>query len=589
MKFMKGILVAAIALRGDLTSLVTAQLREVSSSKSSGVSQLVAAGRAAGIHDIIGTNTNYARASPGKTGDHDDLKTMGVMKGHGHAKSDGPEEMTHVKAEGHDERSHGGGKPQSHHDDMHASAREQAEQNIAKHGELHLNDDHAPLPPGVVDTSDMFVHPNTRTARDDRPLNKGPDNHTGFGHVKYHPPLYIDPHSEIHDVHLNNHGVRFEDFEERGDPKHEEHEEYKKEKAQKRYEHRQKLREYRERHGIKEKHPRRNKSKKHNEETLGYWGEKREKEGIPHPSEKYDFLHEEIQDLEQDYQDAVHLYGHHSLEALEIRLTKNKLNSIDKAADYLDWGMPQDEFDEMTEWLNEYHELEHEHGVLTKEHEAAQKLREDAQEKAEAGHLYSEEIHKIEDRKTELRELIRGAKQHHHMLYKPWDNEGSVKERVALRELYEKVHHTHDRAERLKLRNEYSERMDTIAQRRRYHSMDDDETELIQAIREQIHDTHDEAVKLELRNEVEEIYKSHRNKRREAGHLDDVHRPDLGHHRLEYNDMLHENDELLLSYHEQLRTAKSKEDQRQARLKIRDRVHELHHDGKKHPRHGVHA
>lgn len=39
----------------------------------------------------------------------------------------------------------------------------------------------------------------------------------------------------------------------------------------------------------------------------------------------------------------------------------------------------------------------------------------------------------------------------------------------------------------------------------------------------------------------------------------------------------------------QLRTAKSKEDQRQARLKIRDRVHELHHDGKKHPRHGVHA
>lgn len=32
--------------------------------------------------------------------------------------------------------------------------------------------------------------------------------------------------------------------------------------------------------------------------------------------------------------------------------------------------------------------------------------------------------------------------------------------------------------------------------RRRYHSMDDDETELIQAIREQIHDTHDEAVKV---------------------------------------------------------------------------------------------
>ncbi len=54
----------------------------------------------------------------------------------------------------------------------------------------------------------------------------------------------------------------------------------------------------------------------------------------------------------------------------------------------------------------------------------------------------------------------------------------------------------------------------------------------------------------ELRNEIEEIYEKHRDRAREAGHMDDVHRPDLGMHRLEYNDMLHESDPELLSYHE---------------------------------------
>ncbi len=39
----------------------------------------------------------------------------------------------------------------------------------------------------------------------------------------------------------------------------------------------------------------------------------------------------------------------------------------------------------------------------------------------------------------------------------------------------------------------------------------------------------------------------------------------------------------------QIRNAKSAEEQRVLRNKIRDRVHQLHNNGKKHPRHGTHA
>ena len=39
----------------------------------------------------------------------------------------------------------------------------------------------------------------------------------------------------------------------------------------------------------------------------------------------------------------------------------------------------------------------------------------------------------------------------------------------------------------------------------------------------------------------------------------------------------------------QLRTATSEEQQRVIRIKMRDREHILHHDGKKHPRHGTHG
>ena len=61
---------------------------------------------------------------------------------------------------------------------------------------------------------------------------------------------------------------------------------------------------------------------------------------------------------------------------------------------------------------------------------------------AEAMHLHSEELHRLEAREHELKEKIQAAKEHHHMLYKPWENEGTVKERVKLRELYHAVHNT---------------------------------------------------------------------------------------------------------------------------------------------------
>ena len=40
----------------------------------------------------------------------------------------------------------------------------------------------------------------------------------------------------------------------------------------------------------------------------------REKKGIPHPSEKYDYLHWEIEELNHEHDDAIHLYGHNSEE-----------------------------------------------------------------------------------------------------------------------------------------------------------------------------------------------------------------------------------------------------------------------------------
>ena len=71
---------------------------------------------------------------------------------------------------------------------------------------------------------------------------------------------------------------------------------------------------HREKHGIKSGHPRRNKPKHIVREELGYHGHIRDKEGIPHPSEKYDYLHWEIEELQHEHEDALHLYGHNSPE-----------------------------------------------------------------------------------------------------------------------------------------------------------------------------------------------------------------------------------------------------------------------------------
>ena len=40
-----------------------------------------------------------------------------------------------------------------------------------------------------------------------------------------------------------------------------------------------------------------------------------------------------------------------------------QLTSVNRAVDYLDWGMPQEEFDQMVEWLNEANEVGHQHLV----------------------------------------------------------------------------------------------------------------------------------------------------------------------------------------------------------------------------------
>jgi len=116
---------------------------------------------------------------------------------------------------------------------------------------------------------------------------------------------------------------------------------------------------------------------------------------------------------------------------------------VDRAVDYLDWGMPQEEFDQLVEWMNEMHEVKHKHQVLTIEFDDGNHLDHlDREEKGAIMHEHAQELHKLEDREHELRELITASKQHHHLVYKPWENEGTIKERVKLREMYEKIHNT---------------------------------------------------------------------------------------------------------------------------------------------------
>lgn len=579
--------------------MVSAQLRDISSNSASASSSLSAAAAYSQVKKnkkksppripVNPGDEGYNPAGPGKSGDHLPAHgDMGHMKGHGHTKGDGPEARTEINSVDHHERVHTGGKKQAHHDELHAQARLHAASNMERHGEAHLNEDHAPLPPGRVEET-MYVNPKENVARES-PLNLGPLNHTGHGHVEFGRPFYLDPHHDLTEAHLNDEAFKFDEEDPRKHPEHDEHETWRQETRDKHYEHRQWLKEYNEKHDIKSQHPRRNRPDHVKSELLGYHGEIREKNGEPHPSEKYDYIHWELEELRHEHDDAIHFYGENSEEAREIELLMRQLKSVDRAADYLDWGMPQEEFDQLVEWMNEYHEISHKKKAMSTDFKDGDDWDpNDPEGKAEAMHLFSEEMHKIEDRMIELTELITESKEHHHMLYKPIDDEGTIAERVKLRQLYEQVHNEHDRTKRKKLRNEYNERQQTLIDRRRLHSVSEEERALIQEIREKIHDTMDGHEKEELRHEIESIYSAHRDRRKEKGHMDDVHRPDLGYHRLEYNDMLDLNDEVLLDYHNQLRNTSSAEEVRQIKLKIRDRTHELHHDGKKHPRHGATA
>ena len=239
---------AAILLNSDNIYVANAQLRDISGTQSG---TDVASGTVTeekkklvnGVYESVDDFLAAAEKGPHKASDVIDPYRTGIMKGHGHAKGDGPEKITEVQADDHHERVHAGGKPQSHHDDLHAQAREGAAKNMEKHGEFHLEPDHAPLPPGKVDDEEMYLHPKTRAGRDG-PLRLGPENHTGFGHYHVDPPLHIDPHHDIHETHLNNPGVLFDERDEREHPDHPENEDYERESRQKHYEHRQWLKAY---------------------------------------------------------------------------------------------------------------------------------------------------------------------------------------------------------------------------------------------------------------------------------------------------------------------------------------------------------
>lgn len=243
-----GVLTGAALLSGS--QMAQAQLRDISGDRPSG-GEIAAVGAGSGasaassekILGVFDTMEEFEAAAKAGPGKHVPVvKDIGRMKGHGHTKGDGPEPLTELQAENHHERVHAGGKPQSFHDELHAKARETAAQNMEKHGEAHLDEGHAPLPPGKVDTEEMYVHPKTRIGREG-PTRLGPINHTGFGHVHVDPPLHIDPDWEMHDGVFDHPGVKFDERDERQDPTHADHEEHQKEERERAYQHRKKLRE----------------------------------------------------------------------------------------------------------------------------------------------------------------------------------------------------------------------------------------------------------------------------------------------------------------------------------------------------------
>lgn len=87
----------------------------------------------------------------------------------------------------------------------------------------------------------------------------------------------------------------------------------------------------------------------------------------------------------------------------------------------------------MVEWINEAHEVRWKHQILSIDFDEASHIDRHAEPErfAEAMHLHSEELHRLEDRETELKEKIKAAKEHHHMLYKPIENEGMCTYRMT--------------------------------------------------------------------------------------------------------------------------------------------------------------
>ena len=297
------------------------------------------------------------------------------------------------------------------------------------------------------------------------------------------------------------------------------------------------------------------------------------------PSHAYDYIFDEIDELNEELVDTEDTFGHDSDEVHEMLSKVRLLEKIQRSAKMLDQGMPQDEFDDLVAMFQRLAELrlfEHVNGPgsLRKQREREELGHPDPDDPDTLGYgdQHDEEYEAGKRERSQemmdLGEKIREMEHHWKHIPKPMTHEATAEQRKEVHELYQSLPSIHDKHERKAVREKIEHIQQLIHDRRRHKDMDDEDREAIKALRAEALLAESDEEKREIREEIEDIYREHRRNVRMSkphGHPE--------HSRPKKN--YHDSDDLLQQLHDELHDEDSKDGRHAIRKKIRDRLHEL--------------
>ncbi len=214
------------------------------------------------------------------------------------------------------------------------------------------------------------------------------------------------------------------------------------------------------------------------------------------PSHAYDYIFDEIEELKEEIIDTEDTFGHDSDEVHEFLSKLRTLEQIQRNAEMLDQGMPQEEFDKLVTQITRVNELrlwEHVNGPGSlrkrQEREALGHPDPDDPDTLGYGEQHDEEYESqkriYSQEQMQLGEEIRETEEAWRVISKPMTHDATKEQREEMIALHKSLKHINNREDRKVVRGKLEHLQHVIHDRRRSVDMEEEDKEAIKALREE--------------------------------------------------------------------------------------------------------